>query len=108
VPTYVSEEHIASIFRVKKINSARNQRASRWQADSARSYIPEDGALHQRYCPLLFQIEVRVDKRKSGRFHCHYIFLDEESKQDAEVSSGVGAIERKSWLMHDYVQLISG
>jgi hypothetical protein len=28
----VSDEHIASIFRVEKISSARNQRASRWQA----------------------------------------------------------------------------
>jgi hypothetical protein len=25
------EEHLASIFRVKKISSARNQHASRWQ-----------------------------------------------------------------------------
>jgi hypothetical protein len=28
----VLEEHIASIFRVNEINSARNQQASRWQA----------------------------------------------------------------------------
>jgi hypothetical protein len=32
VSTDVSEEHIASIFRVEKISSARNQRESRWQA----------------------------------------------------------------------------
>jgi hypothetical protein len=31
VSTDVSEEHIASIFRVEKISSARNQRESRWQ-----------------------------------------------------------------------------
>jgi hypothetical protein len=30
--TDVSEEHIASIFRIEKISSARNQRASRWKA----------------------------------------------------------------------------
>jgi hypothetical protein len=32
VSTNVSEEHIASIFRVEEISSARNQQASRWQA----------------------------------------------------------------------------
>jgi hypothetical protein len=32
VSTDVSEEHIASIFTVEKISSARNQRESRWQA----------------------------------------------------------------------------
>jgi hypothetical protein len=30
--TDVSEEHIASIFRVEEISSARNQQASRWLA----------------------------------------------------------------------------
>jgi hypothetical protein len=38
VSTDVSEEHIASIFRVEEITSARNQRESRWQA-----FDPEDG-----------------------------------------------------------------
>jgi hypothetical protein len=33
VLTDVSEGHIASIFRVEKISSAKNQRASRWQAE---------------------------------------------------------------------------
>jgi hypothetical protein len=33
VSTDVSEEHIASIFRIEEISSARNQQASRWQAD---------------------------------------------------------------------------
>jgi hypothetical protein len=32
VSTDVSEEHIASIFRVEKRSSARNQHESRWQA----------------------------------------------------------------------------
>jgi hypothetical protein len=32
VSTDVSEEHIAYIFRVEEINSARNQQTSRWQA----------------------------------------------------------------------------
>jgi hypothetical protein len=32
VSTDVSEEHIASIFRVEKLSLARNQRESRWQA----------------------------------------------------------------------------
>jgi hypothetical protein len=35
VSTDVSEEHIASIFRVEEISSARNQQASRW-----RRYVP--------------------------------------------------------------------
>jgi hypothetical protein len=30
--TDVSEEHIASIFRIEEIRSARNQQASRWLA----------------------------------------------------------------------------
>jgi hypothetical protein len=34
----VSEEHIASIFRVEEISSARNQQASRWQAGLR--YVP--------------------------------------------------------------------
>jgi hypothetical protein len=32
VSSDVSEEHIASIFRVEKINRARNQREFKWQA----------------------------------------------------------------------------
>jgi hypothetical protein len=32
VSTDVSQEHIASIFRVEKISPARNQQASGWQA----------------------------------------------------------------------------
>jgi hypothetical protein len=75
--TDVSEEHIASIFRVVKIIWARNQRESRWQAKpetgfsfglffdpedkgdmflrnvgdaqrTTRRYIPGDGTLQQR------------------------------------------------------------
>jgi hypothetical protein len=45
VSTDVSEEHIASIFKVEEISSARNQRASRWQA----AYIPEDGTFLLKY-----------------------------------------------------------
>jgi hypothetical protein len=51
MPIDVSEEHIASIFRVEEISSARNQRASRWQAckvdtqRTTRRYIPEDRTL---------------------------------------------------------------
>jgi hypothetical protein len=33
VPTDVSEEHVASIFRIEKISSTRNQSESRWQAE---------------------------------------------------------------------------
>jgi hypothetical protein len=33
VSTEISEEHIASIFRVEEINSARSQQASKWQAE---------------------------------------------------------------------------
>jgi hypothetical protein len=33
VSTDVSEEHIASIFRVEEISSARNQRTGKWQAE---------------------------------------------------------------------------
>jgi hypothetical protein len=33
VSTNISEEHIASIFKVKRMGSARNQQASRWQAE---------------------------------------------------------------------------
>jgi hypothetical protein len=36
VSTDVSEEHIASIFWVEEISSARNQPASRWQAMGAK------------------------------------------------------------------------
>jgi hypothetical protein len=36
VSTDVSEEHIASIFRVEKISSGRNQRESRWQVPPKR------------------------------------------------------------------------
>jgi hypothetical protein len=55
VSTDVSEEHIASIFRVEKISWARNQHESRWQAHvclahvltlvSCSAYVldPEDG-----------------------------------------------------------------
>jgi hypothetical protein len=47
VPTNVSEEHIASIFRLEEISSTRNQQASRWQAELRRaenlkSYISYD------------------------------------------------------------------
>jgi hypothetical protein len=33
VPNDVSEEHIASIFRIEEITSARHEGASRWQAE---------------------------------------------------------------------------
>jgi hypothetical protein len=43
--TEVSEEHIASIFRVEEISSARNQQASRWQAEFWTYFFdPEDGS----------------------------------------------------------------
>jgi hypothetical protein len=38
VSTDVSEEHIASIFRVEKISSAGNQRESRWQTKYSSSW----------------------------------------------------------------------
>jgi hypothetical protein len=38
VPTDVSEEHIASIFRVEKINSAK-QRGSRWLEDGGNMFL---------------------------------------------------------------------
>jgi hypothetical protein len=37
----VSEEHITSIFRVEKLSSARNQRASRWQELLVRWFLAE-------------------------------------------------------------------
>jgi hypothetical protein len=63
----VSEEHIASIFRVEKISSARIQRESMWQAAchllsrwfladtqrTTRRYIPEDGTLYNHRCENL-------------------------------------------------------
>jgi hypothetical protein len=39
VSTDVSEEHIIPIFRVEEISSARNQQASRWQAESQKMMI---------------------------------------------------------------------
>jgi hypothetical protein len=46
VSTDVSEEHIASIFRIEKISSAKNQSANR-------RYIPEDSTLHNDRCENL-------------------------------------------------------
>jgi hypothetical protein len=50
VSTDVSEENIASIFRIEKINSARNQCGGRWQAELFHAgfllglfFDPEDG-----------------------------------------------------------------
>jgi hypothetical protein len=64
VSTNVSEENIASIFRVEKISSARNQRASWWQAEcrltlqgTTQRYIPENGTLQ-----IFFLITVDVLK----------------------------------------------
>jgi hypothetical protein len=42
VLTDVLEEHIASVFRVEEISSARNQQASRWQAETY-FFDSEDG-----------------------------------------------------------------
>jgi hypothetical protein len=82
VLTDVSEEHIASIFRVEKISSARNNPASRWQTrctllscwtyfltltmeaicstetsvdtqQTTRHYIPEDDTLYIHRCENL-------------------------------------------------------
>jgi hypothetical protein len=70
VSTDVPEGHIASIFRVEEISSAKNQRESKWQAlppyfsalkmeaiyssetsvdtqRTTRRYIPEDYTLHE-------------------------------------------------------------
>jgi hypothetical protein len=52
VSTDVSEEHIASIFRVEEISSARNQQASRWQR-TTRRYIPEVDTIHNHRCQNL-------------------------------------------------------
>jgi hypothetical protein len=41
VSTDLSGEHIASIFRVEEIRSARNQQASRWQAPSGSIKVGE-------------------------------------------------------------------
>jgi hypothetical protein len=45
VSTDVSEEHVASIFRVEEISSARNQQASKWHILVCWTYFfdPEDG-----------------------------------------------------------------
>jgi hypothetical protein len=47
VSTDISEEYIASIFRVEKISLARNQRESKWQAELCfllgLFFDPEDG-----------------------------------------------------------------
>jgi hypothetical protein len=43
--TDVSEEHIASIFKVNKISWARNQSKSRWQAD----YLTDHSVEHIAY-----------------------------------------------------------
>jgi hypothetical protein len=59
VSTDVSEEYIASIFRVEKIISARNQHGSRWR------YIPEDGTLHNHGCENLksYKYTARFSKK---------------------------------------------
>jgi hypothetical protein len=75
VSTDISEEHIAYIFKVKEISSARNQRASKFLAElisstlkmeaicssemsvdtqrTTRRYMPEDETLHNHRCENL-------------------------------------------------------
>jgi tRNA U38,U39,U40 pseudouridine synthase TruA len=52
-------EHIASIFRVEKISSARNQRESRWYSYSHYTALcPEDCTLHNHCCKNLKSYKV--------------------------------------------------
>jgi hypothetical protein len=60
VSTDVSDEHTASIFRVEKISSARNHRASRCQR-TTRRYIPEDDILQNHRCENLKCYKSNID-----------------------------------------------
>jgi hypothetical protein len=69
VSTDVSEEHIASIFRVEKISWARNQGESRCRhllstsvdtQRTTRNYIPEDGTLYRVYVCAYFNMRLCV------------------------------------------------
>jgi hypothetical protein len=56
VSTDVSEEHVASIFRVEKISSARNLLESRWQAEYS---VLSHWHCHEEAVPLLpFGLEI--------------------------------------------------
>jgi hypothetical protein len=75
VLTGVSEVHIASIFRVEKISSARNQRENRWQAKTlvntqwtTQRYIPEDAILD--YYVILRKLLDSICKLEQGP-KCH-------------------------------------
>jgi hypothetical protein len=59
VSTDVSEEQIASIFRVEEIVSA-NQQASKWQ-QTTRRHIPEYNTLHNHRCENLKSYEILYD-----------------------------------------------
>jgi hypothetical protein len=50
VSTDVSEEHIASIFRVEEIFSARNQQASRWRHLGYTAFISQNLILFITTC----------------------------------------------------------
>jgi hypothetical protein len=56
-PCGVSEEHIASIFRVEEISSARNQPASTWQAEGDGDEMLLHGVISQK---MIFFITTAV------------------------------------------------
>jgi hypothetical protein len=76
VSTDVSEEHVASIFRVEEIISARNQQASRWQAGGVDGFILSDGRANGNRVPVFLLPSVSYinpDFRLADYFACHLL-----------------------------------
>jgi hypothetical protein len=83
VSTDVSEEHIATIFRVEKISSSRNQRR----------YIPKDGSLQDFYFLHVFQTG-------SGTHLAPYPMGTgtKQPEHEADHSHSFGAKVKNTWI----------
>jgi hypothetical protein len=100
VSTGVSEEHIASIFRVEEMSSVRNHQARRWQVElisstlkmeaicssetsvetkqTTRRHIPEGDTLHDHRCLLRYNAVYDSESLLHAGFLLGFLFDSED------------------------------